>query len=201
MIVFAIGVVAVLEVAKILSSAKCRLTHSIMFVTFDMEEVGSQGSLEFVQKLLLPHMTKYGQTSSSGAIIMDTMLNYNSSLNSQLLPYPDLLPRVKSYLESKNFTGDYLTAYSRRSFDDVLLKKFERYWNRQETSDVFHFVPSDLKFSQKVPKREEIIEFVNFLRSDHSRFWFPATEAHSKIKSFDAILLTDTGNGNSFKSK
>ncbi|TRY61476.1 hypothetical protein TCAL_04393 [Tigriopus californicus] len=187
------GVVAVLEVAKLLSAAKCKLTHSIMFVTFDLEEVGSQGSLEFVQRLLLPHMIKYRQNSNSGAIIMDTMLNYNSSLNSQLLPYPDLLPRVKSYLDSKNYTGDYLTAYNRRSFDDVLLKKFERYWNRQKTSKVFHFVPSDLKFSQKVPKREEIVEFVNFLRSDHSRFWFPATDAYSTIKSFDAILLTDTG--------
>eukprot|EP00095_Tigriopus_kingsejongensis_P000317 maker-scaffold292_size219010-snap-gene-1.34 protein:Tk00317 transcript:maker-scaffold292_size219010-snap-gene-1.34-mRNA-1 annotation:"hypothetical protein DAPPUDRAFT_306809" len=187
------GVVAMLEVAKLLTESKCKLKHSVMFAAFDLEEVGSQGSLEFVQKLLVPHLRKYGQSDISGAIILDTILNFNQSTFSQKFEHGDKLPRVKSYLEGNNFTGDYLTAYSRRSFDDALVKKLERYWNRQAGSDKYHFVPSDLKFTKKVPNGEEIKSFINFLRSDHTRFWFPLLQHEPKYNSFNAILLTDTG--------
>ena len=40
------------------------------------------------------------------------------------------------------------------------------------------------------PTEEELIEALDFLRSDHSRFW---ETGNSAFQSFPAILLTDTG--------
>ena len=48
------GVAAVLETARALVESGCRLQYSVIFVTFDQEEVGSQGSHEFVRSYLVP---------------------------------------------------------------------------------------------------------------------------------------------------
>ena len=48
------GVVAVLESARALAEAGCSLRYSVIFVAFDKEEVGSQGSHEFVRSFLVP---------------------------------------------------------------------------------------------------------------------------------------------------
>ena len=49
------GVVAVLETASALINAKChRNKHSIIFVLFDLEELGCFGSLEFIRSFLMP---------------------------------------------------------------------------------------------------------------------------------------------------
>ena len=48
------GVAAVLETARALVESGCRLQYSVIFVTFDQEEVGSQGSHEFVRSFLIP---------------------------------------------------------------------------------------------------------------------------------------------------
>ena len=48
------GVAAVLETARALAEAGCSLRYSVIFVAFDKEEVGSQGSHEFVRSFLVP---------------------------------------------------------------------------------------------------------------------------------------------------
>ena len=44
------GVVALLEMARVIVRNKCHLENSVIFVAFDLEEVGSQGSYEFIQR-------------------------------------------------------------------------------------------------------------------------------------------------------
>ena len=48
------GLAAMLEVARALVESGCRLKYSVIFVAFDQEEVGAQGSHEFVRSFLIP---------------------------------------------------------------------------------------------------------------------------------------------------
>ena len=44
------GVAAVMEVAEMIVESKCRPQNSIVFAFFDLEEMGAQGSQEFVNR-------------------------------------------------------------------------------------------------------------------------------------------------------
>ena len=43
-----------LETARALTQSGCQLQYSVIFVAFDQEEVGAQGSHEFVRSFLIP---------------------------------------------------------------------------------------------------------------------------------------------------
>ena len=73
-----------LEVARILSESGCRLKRSVVFAAFDQEELRAQGSLQFVEGFLIPEVVKrFGHESIAGAIVADTILNYNDTEGSQ----------------------------------------------------------------------------------------------------------------------
>ena len=48
------GLAAMIEIARALVQSSCRLKSTVIFVAFDKEEVGSQGSHEFVRSFLIP---------------------------------------------------------------------------------------------------------------------------------------------------
>ena len=48
------GLAAMLEIARALTQSRCSLRSTVIFVAFDKEEVGSQGSHEFVRSFLVP---------------------------------------------------------------------------------------------------------------------------------------------------
>ena len=52
-------------------------------MAFDLEEAGSQGSLVFVQDWLLPQLLRQTGASFQGAIILDSILHFNDTINSQ----------------------------------------------------------------------------------------------------------------------
>jgi Zn-dependent M28 family amino/carboxypeptidase len=47
------GVATLLELARLIVESKCRPKNSIVFVAFDLEEMGAQGSQEFVNRFSL----------------------------------------------------------------------------------------------------------------------------------------------------
>ena len=58
--------------------------YSVILVAFDLEELGSQGSKVFVQDFLIPRVLEAGgYPKFTGAIIMDSLLSFDSSENSQ----------------------------------------------------------------------------------------------------------------------
>ena len=78
------GVAAMLELARALYHGKCSNTYSVILVAFDLEEIGSQGSLVFVQDFLIPRVLEAGgYPQFTGAIIMDSLLHHNTSKDSQ----------------------------------------------------------------------------------------------------------------------
>ena len=81
------GAAAVLEVARALGQGNCSNNNTVIFVTYDLEEMGGIGSREFVQEFLLPRILLDRELKPrcqfSGAVILDCVLNYDNSENSQ----------------------------------------------------------------------------------------------------------------------
>ena len=74
---------ALLESARVLASARCfSPIHSILFVAFDAEEAGCAGSKEFISSYIRPLKMSKG-IEIQGAIILDTIFNYDSEVSSQ----------------------------------------------------------------------------------------------------------------------
>jgi hypothetical protein len=191
------GVAALLEVARVLVKHKCKLQNSIVFVAFDLEEVGCQGSLEFVHRFLLPHVLKrFGQKEWAGAIVADTLLAFNDSLGSQHLPdsVRTLLPDLAKALKEDGFRGNYLNVVSRLGLDDPLRSTFKRHWmdlhSARPEFGQFRLRESQLELKARIENKEELENVTHYLRSDHSRFWLANDTDHP---SLSAILITDTG--------
>jgi len=54
------GIAAMLEAARLIAHSLCKPKYTILFVAFDLEEVGSQGSLVFIKDYLVSLMTTSG---------------------------------------------------------------------------------------------------------------------------------------------
>lgn len=81
------GSVAVLELARLVHEAKVHLDHTIMFVMFDLEEIGLLGSHSFVHDWLIPKELRHTNTEFLGLYNMDMVLSYNSTPGSQRIPF------------------------------------------------------------------------------------------------------------------
>ena len=72
---------------RALNDGDCINTHTIIIVAFDLEELGTHGSLQFIQDLLIPRLltSRMMQARSQfrGAIIMDCNINYDEEEDSQ----------------------------------------------------------------------------------------------------------------------
>ena len=67
-----------------------------------------------------------------GAIIMDTVMNYNNTPNSQILPplTDRLLPEVYGKIKADGFRGDFLAVAGRRVDDAALMNAFWYHYGR-----------------------------------------------------------------------
>jgi hypothetical protein len=63
----------------------CRPKHSVIFVAFDLEEVGCLGSIFFVRDFLIQQVLQPYGAKLKGAFILDTIMNYNETQFSQTL--------------------------------------------------------------------------------------------------------------------
>ena len=104
-------------------------------------------------------------------------------------------------------TGDFLAAFTRATPGDMFLTKiFQQNWSKNSPSDHIRFenfllsqldrevIFKDIQLSIdsfQFLNLTIMSEHLNFLRSDHSRFWVANNKDY--FASLPAILLTDTG--------
>ena len=122
------------------------------------------------------------------------------STGSQQTPEDQLkvLPGVAKYLKANGYRGDYLNIVRRSGRDQELVDPFRKNWeklNRQKSKSdenlpLYNSLVSEIPLSKEVPEMEELESLIEFMRSDHARFWMANTTKH---KSLNAVLLTDTG--------
>ncbi len=145
-------------------------------------------------------LTVYNQSSIAGAIVIDTVLNANVSEGSQILS--ESMKRLRGMAEAitnNKYRGDFINVVKRKGHgDDLLAGVFSKHWSRADGR--FKAIEAELEFSSQVPSMKELERDIDFLRSDHSRFW---VANHPRYQSLPAILLTDTGkrSNNDFHSK
>ncbi|KAK2708538.1 hypothetical protein QYM36_014220 [Artemia franciscana] len=192
------GVSVVLEVARALTEAKCVTEFSVMFVLFDLEEVGCIGSIYFIRDYLIPHvLDAHGGAKLKGAYILDTVMNYNNTPGSQIWPeeWNRQIPGRLEELEQDNMTGNFLAALYRKGVDSTLATTLSKHYKIQNKPELkpdspYHIKEFEMDLSADMPPVDELAKWIDLLRSDHSRFWFHNLEYPW---SFPAVLLTDTG--------
>nr|XP_006811326.1 PREDICTED: probable leucine aminopeptidase MCYG_03459-like [Saccoglossus kowalevskii] len=149
------GLAVLLETARILRKEMCKPKHTIIFVAFDFGEKDQLGSFNFVHNWLPTFLSNSDGTNSTfmGAIIMDCVMNYNNTENSQHFPLTFSLafPELYFALQSENFKGNFLAVVGREHDDSPLLT------------------------------RQELMYYENLLRSDHAAFWRNVPKSYSAI--------------------
>ncbi|XP_077981191.1 uncharacterized protein YfbL-like [Glandiceps talaboti] len=190
------GIAALLEAARLVTSETCVTTNTIVFVAFDLEESqeevrkGLIGSQHFVNDWLIDFLVNSDGTNSSfkGAIVLETLMNFDSGENAQTFPpgFKDGFKDLYNKISSRNFTGDFITVIGRQTNDAALMSGFTNHWSGVG-DDMFLNESIPLPFSG-VPTDQDFLFYGDFFRSDHTRFW------QHPPNSLSAILLTDTAN-------
>lgn len=195
------GVAAMLEVARQLGDQNAKgvkRNNTMVFLAPDLEEYGYIGSAVFIDNWLYPWLLRnYGQDFQQmqphGVIVLDTMMEYNTSSFSQEIPdevramFQHLFPQTSQSIASDNFRGDFLAMIFRAVSDNNLAHSFQVSWIT-EKRDQFELESFPLPFQRIQDLNSTVIDsFGNFLRSDHRNFW-------ASNLNIPAIFLTDSAN-------
>ena len=187
------GVAGVLEMARIFTSQRCQTRHTIIFAFFDLEEMGGQGSIEFVQRFLVPKVIRrFKQKQFGGSIILDTVMNFNSSMGTQQVP-DGLDPEVARVIEANGRRGDFMAVVARENQDQKVAQILNKHWQAiQGQRQAYKMIQFPVHLNQSNPDllKNQLANQLFFLRSDHSRFWITG---YSDIPVLPSVLLTDTG--------
>jgi len=190
------GMAAMLELARALNHGKCSAKYSIILVAFDLEEFGSQGSLVFVQDFLIAKVIEAGGFPHfRGAIIMDSILHHNMTSGSQTVEqeWEELVPGAVRDIRANNRRGDFLAVMKRAMpADTVLAETFSNNWIENNPIKTIRLVDFQMEnLNMERANFSLLVDHVNFLRSDHARFW--SANNKNYFASLPAIVLTDTG--------
>ncbi|KAL7646265.1 UNVERIFIED_CONTAM: hypothetical protein RMT77_003174 [Armadillidium vulgare] len=187
------GATAVLEVARLLTSSKCKFKNTIFFVAFDLEEIGIQGSFMFVKDFLLKiFFPTYRIKSFGGAFVLDCVANWDPESGAQEVPetWDEKVHGFKSRMNERSHTGDFIAVINRKDPDKHLAQKFAFYFENLNNPEFrLEMMPLN-ELQESRPNSSINMENFDFFRSDHYRFWYPSEETPSI--SLPALLLTDT---------
>lgn len=213
------GVAAMLEVVRQLTDRNrngVKRKNTMIFVAFDLEEDGYcdpspscklptmplAGSRHFVQKWLPAWLRiNYGNNiplGMHGVIILDTMMEYNTSAKSQMIPseiiplFKAAFPKAYASIASDNFQGDFLNLiYRQHTNDSYLAEEFLSSWRElgKAKYEIESLPLAFIKYSEITSAAEKDV-LSNFMRSDHGNFW----ESDLNTKGLPAIWLTDSAN-------
>ncbi|RWS29321.1 uncharacterized protein B4U80_11618 [Leptotrombidium deliense] len=186
------GVVAMLEIARVLRFRKKPLNHTILFVAFDLEELGLWGSIAFIREYLLPKEIQRG-VKFIGSYILDMVLNYDTSVNSQTLPNDFVLaiPGITTKLKSNKNRGDFISVWTRKNVDTPLFTALSNAWTQSNKSSKYKLIEFRAPLPSKNPSPNDLYRYGTFTRSDHASFWYH--DVHSYADTLRAVLLTDMG--------
>ena len=77
----------------------------------DLEEIGTHGGIAFVTDFVVEKILKdFDYPNIHGMIVLDSIMTYNSSENSQTLPetYWKTFPETCTEIQSKGSKGDFI---------------------------------------------------------------------------------------------
>ncbi|KAK3751787.1 hypothetical protein QZH41_013256, partial [Actinostola sp. cb2023] len=187
---------------KSTNNVKCKQNHTLLFVAFDLEE--NQGCVNqsscscsgilcgsgFFVKNLTRHLNGTGVTLQ-GAFVLDTIMNYNTTPNSQSLPavVQAVLPTQYAVIQSNQFRGDFLAVIGRKDDDKALATQLVSNFDQGRFKAMSIPLPFNGKTTSLPPQVQNNI--ADFVRSDHAQFW-------NSANSWPAVFITDTADFRGF---
>ncbi|KAF2362854.1 Peptidase M28 [Trinorchestia longiramus] len=191
------GMTALVEAARMISTSGCEFENTIVFVAFDLEEMGTQGSMMFV-KDFVPRVLggELGMDRISGALVLDCIGNWDPEPGSQDLPegWHDYLPRFVQRLQTNDRKGDFISLIYRNGVDSFLANRFSSYYSRLEKPEYRLEALAIDGLGPQLPPGASLKKHFDVLRSDHVRFWYPRGERETGLnETIPAVLITDTG--------
>lgn len=190
------GVAAMLEVVRQVMEVNSQGTkrqNTIMFISFDAEELQHLGSQSFTKQWIGPYLVrnyKEGarKLKAHGVIVMDTMMNFDSQKKSQVLPGKNqtmtYFPEALANIAKDDFEGDFLLlAYRKPTHDSDLADSFIESWNKagQDKFDIQSFpLPEE---NVTVLGQDAVLD--ELMRSDHVALW---------RDNIPAIFISDSAN-------
>ena len=174
------GVAALLECARVLSTAQLR--RSVEFVAFVMEEkqppnrMALVGSTAFVRHVLSKAEGTAGGKNAYEGVYNLEMVGYTSGVGTQGHPpgFRFILPGVYGRVRQRGFRGDFIAVVARGSSIDL---------GRRFQDAARQWVPGLEVLAIEVRHRIPIL--LDIFRSDHAPFW---------AAGIPAIMITDTAN-------
>ena len=132
--------------------SKCTRSFSVLFVAFDFEEWEdcsnetlyphcACGQIDCGSRAFVANLSRFynGSLHSNGklqgAIIMDTVMNYNSTPHSQILPSSigTVFPEIYHQIKEDKFRGNFLSVAGRLVDDAALMDSFWYHYNKVES--------------------------------------------------------------------
>ncbi|KAJ7381125.1 hypothetical protein OS493_004723 [Desmophyllum pertusum] len=189
---------------------KCSRDHTLLFVAFDLEEGqpksnvscslsgncscarGLCGSDFFVKNLTQSPQQHWA--GFQGALVLETILNYNNTPNSQRFPsvFQNYFRQAYQQISTNKFRGDFLAVIG-RSYDDAkLISGISNAFKKMKNFKVIEIgLPASLR-GRPSNWNPSISQYMgDFFRSDHYRFW-------NADPSLPAVFLTDSANFRGF---
>ena len=189
------GMVALLEIARIVMEYKEKdQMHSVIFVAFDKEETGCQGSHAFVNNFVVPKLVEDFKSVIVGIYNLDTLLNYSERHGSQDIPetWRNLDPDFARDFEGNGRKGDFILTVGRNVEGDTKLAGLFQKHLKGYTS---HHLKIN-EFGKVLPEYDLLETHIDLWRSDHVRFWYHHQNIDSSSAitpfSFNGLLITDT---------
>ncbi|KAK2712916.1 uncharacterized protein LOC136025116 isoform X2 [Artemia franciscana] len=197
------GATGLLELAKELSEMLKNggsLLYTVILVAFDVQKMkhgtvasdGETGSYHFVNDFLGPmlHPSSGPAPQFRGAIILDSIMNYHTQPNTQLLAsgFDKVFPEANEFIKKNSNTGNYLCAVSKQtpaSRFAGIAEDLNRIWSKAVNVDKYPLLDLEVV---RVFGEQALVEF---LKQDHMPFW---NFYHNGVPSpLPAVLLSDTG--------
>merc|ERR1719193_1417297 len=164
-----------------------------------------EGSHEFNREFLVPMFEKNNWPDFQGAIIMDTIIDFNDTKDSQDWPdkWQEAAPETYEAIVKNDRKGDFLNIFYRHEAEGKLANMMKLHNQDLSNSKVFpnddmiaersrfNYLELGLDMPTLPPPVQELAKFGEFIRSDHARFWYSVEKGY--ISSLRSVLLTDTG--------
>ncbi|XP_019645848.1 PREDICTED: uncharacterized protein LOC109486460 [Branchiostoma belcheri] len=198
------GMTALMEAVRVITARSCMQENSVVFAAFDFEVKESAtldhaachnagcGSAKYLKELLIPYIKSLGISSNDfqGAFVLDSVMNFNSTEDSQRLPEEERfkeapgLQEAYTRIQADGSRGDFIALVG-RNFDSPLYQKFISAWealpDNRFKNQLLHMPEKDLP-----AELDPYWDVYNKLtHGDHYSFWV----ADSDLR---AIHITDS---------
>ena len=122
------------------------------------------------------------------------MKKFSRTEGSQVMSeeWDNIDPVTSKKIHDNGDRGDFVALVQRRQPDQKLVALFRKYWfhGQSASKDPFKLRSFRIDLDKRPANLEKLVDYVPFVRSDHSRFWMVN---QTDYLSLPAILITDTG--------